>query len=204
MVQLKSMETRTELINYLIKKNNYKSYLEIGIQFGTNFFAVALGDKDGVDPDCYTPTDIHLKSDDFFKQNHKTYDLIFIDGLHLREQVERDIYHSLKILNQRGLILVHDCNPLEKKHQLRKMKQLVWNGDVWKAIAKIRMTDPDLSVSVVDLDHGIGVIKPGQQQLFRPQNNFLTWNFLQANKKKLLNLVSVDEFLNSLEVEDNN
>jgi hypothetical protein len=193
------MTTRTELINHLIQVNGYKSYLEIGVQGGVNFRGIIIGDKDGVDPAYNSEANIKEKSDDFFKKNEKNYDLIFIDGLHLQEQVKRDIYNSLKILNSQGLVLVHDCNPIAKKHQRRRVNPTFWNGDVWKAIARIRMNDAGLNICVIDMDQGIGVIKPGSQELFMPKRTFLTWNFLQKNRKKLLNLISIDEFLKSLE-----
>jgi hypothetical protein len=40
-----------------------------------------------------------MTSDEFFEINKSTYDIIFIDGLHIDEQVERDIINGLKILN---------------------------------------------------------------------------------------------------------
>ena len=32
-----------------------------------------------------------ITSDDFFKQNKNKYDCVFIDGLHIYDQVKRDI-----------------------------------------------------------------------------------------------------------------
>ena len=37
-----------------------------------------------------------MTSDEFFKQNEDTYDVIFIDGLHTSDAVYRDINNSLK------------------------------------------------------------------------------------------------------------
>ena len=39
-----------------------------------------------------------ITSDDFFKQNKKKYDCIFIDGLHTYKQVKNDILNSIKFM----------------------------------------------------------------------------------------------------------
>jgi len=47
-------------------------------------------------------------SDEFFKNNKKNYDLIFIDGDHFYEVSKRDFNNSLKIINSPGVIIMHD------------------------------------------------------------------------------------------------
>ena len=85
---------RIQIINNLIKKNNYKSYLEIGVntpaQPGYSHDSIHVEIKHGVDPNVETT--YKMESDDFFK-NHisQKYDIIFVDGLHLFEQAHRDI-----------------------------------------------------------------------------------------------------------------
>ena len=58
-----------------------------------------------------------MTSDEFFSQNKETFDLIFIDGLHIHEQVLKDIDNSLNVLNENGVILLHDCLPAKIWHQ---------------------------------------------------------------------------------------
>ncbi len=72
------------------------------------------------------------------------FDVIFIDGLHLAEQVDRDISNSLKVLKEDGFIVLHDCNPPTEWHA-REMyafyhtpAQGQWNGTTWKAFLKYR------------------------------------------------------------------
>ena len=89
---------RHEIINLLITKNNYKSYLEIGLDNGFNFSRIEINNKISVDPALgqyshANPT-YKLTSDDFFSQNKNRYDIIFIDGLHHSEQVYKDIKNS--------------------------------------------------------------------------------------------------------------
>jgi hypothetical protein len=76
-------------------KISAKSYLEIGVSGGENFQKIRCENKVGVDPEPTSPATIFLPSDDFFKQNKETFDVIFIDGLHHSDQVLRDINNSL-------------------------------------------------------------------------------------------------------------
>lgn len=118
--------TRTQIINNFIEKYNYKNYLEIGVQAGVNFRKVKCKRKVGVDPDKKSAATIKKTSDDFFKDNQEKFDIIFIDGLHLQEQVIRDCINALKFLNEGGTIIWHDCLPTTEKMQVREMH----NGQV--------------------------------------------------------------------------
>jgi hypothetical protein len=49
-----------------------------------------------------------MTSDSFFlKKNHK-YDLIYIDGLHTRKQVKKDLLNSLKLCHKKSIIICDD------------------------------------------------------------------------------------------------
>jgi len=188
------MKTKIEVINYLISKYKYKSYLEIGVRSPhRNFDQIIIQDKEGVDPNPSSKCMHIMTSDDFFKQNKKTYDIILIDGLHLASQVEKDIINSLNFLSKDGIIVMHDCNPIKEQHQLKEIQSGVWNGNVWEAFAKFRMNRTDLSMHVINIDHGTGIIKKGSQELF-PHIKHLNYKFLEDNRAKLLNLITPDEF----------
>jgi hypothetical protein len=188
---------RTDIINHLIKKNDYKRYLEIGVRNpDENLNKIIVEHKDGVDPagNCNYP----IPSDDFFNQldGDVKYDIIFIDGLHLDYQVERDITNSLKHLNEGGTIVMHDCSPIKEEHQVEEyVVGKTWNGTTWKAYVKFRMTDENLSMYVVDTDHGVGVITKGKQTLY-PKSDVLDFKLLNENRKEILNLITPENFLN--------
>lgn len=208
---------RTQIINYLAKKINAKAYLEIGVRdHSENFDKINIQDKTGVDP-CHEYFDreptFKLTSDVFFAKNTETFDIIFIDGLHEAEQVERDILNSLHILNTDGFIVCHDMNPAIYERQLLKddPKRLeyslreeakgnpeygLWNGDCWKAFIKIRSEREDLCMTTVDTDFGCGIISRGNQRILDVEPVNLHYQNLQKNRKEWLNLISVDEFLN--------
>jgi hypothetical protein len=191
--------TRTELINGLIEKYNFKTYLEIGVntpaQPGYNWVGVNIPVKHGVDPNVETT--YKMTSDEFFeKYVTQKYDIIFIDGLHLFEQVYRDIINSLEHLEDNGIIVVHDCNPVTEITQRRDRASDSWHGDVWKSIVKLRIENPDIDICTVNTDEGCGIIKKGSQKLLvvDENTNIEEYSFLENNRKEALNLISVDEF----------
>ena len=97
---------RTDIINFLIKKFDYKTYLEIGVSnTNLNFNHIEIPYKVGVDPDKSVYGIQHnLTSDEFFTLNNQKFDIIFIDGMHEFHQVYRDTQNSLNILNDGGIM----------------------------------------------------------------------------------------------------
>lgn len=87
----------------------------------------------------------------------ETYDIVFIDGLHLCEQVHRDILNSLAHLRPGGVVVLHDMLPETEQAQLREMCKGDWNGDCWKAFVKYRKESP-FECYTVDQDFGCAVI----------------------------------------------
>lgn len=187
--------TRTEIIQGLINKINGKSYLEIGTGPGINFLEIKCDRKVCVDPTPTVAVTYQLTSDAFFEQNNEMFDVIFIDGLHWSEQVYKDIINSLNVLNEGGYIICHDMNP--HKEFIQRYPQAIpeseWTGDCWKAWVKLKTERSDLNMLVVDSDYGCGVISRGKQKLIKV-NEELTWELLEKDRVKLLNLVSVDNF----------
>ena len=189
---------RWDLINYLVEKYNYKDYLEIGTRDLKNFEKINIPNKTGVDPD---PVKNHerlykITSDDFFKQNKNYYHLIFIDGLHEKKQVEKDILNSLNCLNENGIIVCHDMNPPEKINQIVPQQTTYWNGNCWKAFANLRRDRSDLIMYVVNTDWGLGLIQKGEQKTIDYPKN-IEWDFekhLEKDRKNILNLISIEEF----------
>lgn len=183
------METRIDLINYLIEKKGYKSYLEIGCQHNSTFNRINI-DKVGVDPQ-HGGT-LRMTSDEFFNVNVQIFDIIFIDGLHISTQVEKDIKNSLKVLSKNGVIVVHDCNPSTKEAQEIKICKGAWNGDVWKGFVKFRSYD-NLDIHTVNLDFGCGIIFKRINTDILIINDELNWEGLKRNRDKWLRLVNIDK-----------
>lgn len=184
---------RTTLINHIVRKNRAKSYLEIGVWNGENFQQISCRHKIGVDPDPSSPATLNITSDEFFAKNNETFDIIFIDGLHHADQVEKDILNSLKILNDGGTIICHDMSPAEEAHQVIPFNGGIWNGDCWRAFVSLRQKRNDLIMYTVDTDYGCAIIKKGYQDLLII-NDEINYNNFDKNRKHWLNLISVSEF----------
>jgi hypothetical protein len=189
---------RFDIINHLIEKHAYQSYLEVGTQGDYCISRVICPKKVGIDPkpviESHDYTFYKMTSDEFFKSNTRTFDCIFIDGLHYCTQTFKDIYYSLKVLNDKGTIVVHDCNPSSEVRQIVPEKHLLgWNGDVWKAWIAYR-NNPNLRMMVFDLDEGVGIIQRGKQYPLgiRTKMVALEYNDLEENRQQWLNLVEFD------------
>lgn len=149
--------TRTEIINKFIKTRGFKKYLEIGVFDGRNFNSIQTDFKVGIDPSRGSKATIFMPSDDYFALADEKFDIVFIDGLHLCEQVYKDIVNSLEHLNSGGVIVLHDLLPPTEAHQGRVFRSGAWNGDCWKAFVKYRHDSEHLCY-VISQDEGCGVI----------------------------------------------
>jgi len=183
---------RISIINYLIGKHGYKKYLEIGCQTDECFKAIAAELKVGVDPERGGTR--RETSDQFFTANTELFDIIFIDGLHTCEQVEKDIINALKFLTKNGTIVCHDMNPANELMQRVPRAHSNWTGDVWKTFVKLRINRPDLEMFVIDCDYGVGIIKRGFQTAL-DTSLAINYENLEKNRKHWLNLITTVEFL---------
>lgn len=109
----------------IAKQRPHIKALEIGSAWGVSAMAILMGSEanlTGVDPD---PTNkaiteipanglqdrwtFHLqRSEEFWKQNKETYDLIFLDGSHLYEDFKNDVFEAWKVLEPNGVLICDD------------------------------------------------------------------------------------------------
>ena len=186
---------RLDIIEYFIKKNNYKSYLEIGCCKNEVFSKINIK-KVGVDPK--SGGTVRLTSDDFFKTNKEKFDLVFIDGLHVYDQVKQDIINSLEVLNNNGVILIHDCLPEKIWEQNVPRMNGAWSGDVWKVIPFFR-SKFNIDVYTCVADRGIGIIfKRYNKNILKLDRDTKKLKFedYYNNYKSYMNLVSTEELEN--------
>lgn len=177
---------RWDIINRITDIYGAKSYLEIGIGTKENLYKIKCQKKIGVDPLKSLRPDRCCTSDEFFRDNTEKFDIIFIDGLHHKAQVIKDIENALKALTENGTIVVHDCNPTSEAMQAVPRIQGEWTGDVWKAWQYIRAKYDNLSMCVLDTDYGVGVIRKGKQPAFTEIAE--TYQQFDEHRKLILNL----------------
>jgi predicted O-methyltransferase YrrM len=124
----------SEFILFYFKFFNYASYLELGLYCGetickiktvtNNVTGVDIVDRFIEGIDFFNGT-----TDDFFKQNSKTFDMIFIDADHSYNSVKNDLLDSLLILNKNGTIFLHDTDP-----ENATLLQSGYCGDCYKIV----------------------------------------------------------------------
>ena len=191
-----SKKTRFEIVQNIIKKKNYKNYLEIGCFDDELFNYVNCENKVGVDP--VSGGTVRATSDQFFKDNKEKFDCVFIDGLHEYHQVKKDIINSLKFLNEDGVVFLHDCLPNNYYEQATPRCQWIWNGDVWKAIVEFRSLK-DVDVYTCYADYGIGVIFKRQNRnlLNYSCEDYSKLNFEEYfhNNTKLMNVIEYEDLM---------
>ena len=194
-----SFPRRYDIINKIIIKRNYTSYLEIGCFKDETFNQINIKKKIGVDP--VSGGNFRMTSDQFFNENKEKFDLIFIDGLHVYEQVIKDIFNSIKVLKENGIILVHDCLPRKLWYQTPTRMSDTWNGDVWKAIVECRTLE-NIDTYTCLADEGIGVIKVQKNNNLLNLNlsNFknLKYKEYYTNRESLMNIISVEKLINQI------
>tara|TARA_Y100000591_G_scaffold198840_1_gene172008 strand:+ start:626 stop:1303 length:678 start_codon:yes stop_codon:yes gene_type:complete len=185
---------RWDLIKYLIEKNSYKNYLEIGCDQNQLFSKVNIENKIGVDP--VSGGNIRKTSDEFFKENKTNFDIVFIDGLHEYKQVKKDILNSVHYLKKNGIILVHDCMPDSLSKQAVPRYKMQWNGDVWKAIVDLRQKE-ELNIYTCEVDQGIGIITTKKNtstlKLDKPISKLKFKDYFN-NYKEYMRVISLEKF----------
>jgi len=201
---------RWDILNRLAAHVQARRYLEIGVQTGASFHAVNVAEKVGVDPDPTAKATVCMTSDEYFASLDpldpaQQFDLVFVDGLHVREQATRDVRNALAHLSPRGAIVVHDCLPLLEEQQVVPMRCGIWTGDVWKAWVDLRAELHDREMMVVDTDMGCGVILPALAEVAEfshPGDWDLTWERFVANRTDWLNITSPGAFLARIDKRD--
>ena len=213
-IEFDKQPLRSDVINFLLKSlNRDTNYLEIGVRNPEdNYNKILATKKHSVDPGIefkQNPVDFKMTSDYFFPKldngevlNEKIkFDVIFIDGLHLAEQVDRDINNALKFIHDDGFIILHDCNPPSEwrarethKYEISPAMQN-WNGTTWKAFVKYR-NRPDVFTCCIDTDWGVGIISLKIQfgKKNPIENPFYEYHVFSENREESLNLISFEEF----------
>ena len=152
-----------ELIHSLVLP---KRYLEIGVQRGRSL-CVSKCSSVGVDPNpkikaevmrtweygkqykLYTET-----SDEYFSRleaNDFIPDLVFIDGMHLIENVLRDFINVERIGHSKTVILIDDVSPVHPVQAERERRTSNWCGDVWKIIPILKEYRKDLILTCFEI-----------------------------------------------------
>lgn len=233
------MINRVNVLQFIIDNLKAKVYLEIGVETAETFLKIKAPLKLGVDPNFIIPKDneevrlllnndqnksnkyFEMSSDDFFEKQkelltNNSVDVAFIDGLHTFKQSLKDTKNTLRFLSEKGIIVLHDCNPPNKTiaYPAESIKQAAslnlpgwknsWSGDVWKTIPYLRASRKDLNIFVLNCDWGLGIISKGKQlhrfKYSSKEVEEFTYSDLKRHRKGILNLKKpnyIKKFLSS-------
>lgn len=152
--------SHTYIIAEIIKACRYQKYLELGIQSGVTYnyiktyvelaVAVDINDTGSISPENF----YHMTTDEFFRQNTSTFDVIFIDACHEYEQVKKDFDHAVKCLNHGGTIFLHDTDPDCREYLLP-----AWCGDSYKMNRYLQDLDQYQFVTVPIDKCGLSIVR---------------------------------------------
>jgi hypothetical protein len=211
--------TRIDVIRAALAATGGRTYLEIGVKDGACFHAIEAETAVAVDPHFRFRPPLRArarkllrassgsfyfetKSDAFFAGSARRFprfDVVFVDGLHTYAQAYADVRNALGVLSERGVVVVHDCNPSSAAAAAPTLAEAErtpgfagdWNGDVYKAIVRLR-TDPELQVCVLDCDQGVGIVRRGSPaallHLTPDEIARLDYASFAADRKALLDL----------------
>jgi hypothetical protein len=166
------MNDAARRINALAKLLGSRRYLEIGVYQGQTLFDVEIAGRTAVDPgfafDMAERANDSIRfvektSDDFFLSEpvSSAYDLIFVDGLHVFEQVVRDFSNALLHAHPQTVLIIDDTVPNDvysaipdpnKTHAFRKAQGNDcgwWHGDVFKLVFYIHDFWPGLNYRTI-------------------------------------------------------
>lgn len=149
---------RMEIINRAVGHMGVEGarYLEIGCQSDVCFNAIMAAHKVGVDPN--SGGTIRATSDEFFRSNTETFDVIFVDGYHEFAQARRDVMNGLGCLRTGGLIFCHDMLPNTWVEELPLPLGGFFCGDIWKMGHELAGT-AGITYRTIVADFGVGVIR---------------------------------------------
>ena len=170
-------------------------YIEIGVRHGGSL-ELSSCQSIAIDP---IPGNLKLKdnqdlfrmsSDDFFEfyskriLKDKTFDLAFIDGMHLFEYVLRDFINIEKYSKPTSVIVIDNIYPSHYQQASREHTSKAWTGDVWKIKKCLEKHRPDLNIISLDTSPtGLLIITGLNQKNRTLENRYnpIIHEFSQAN-----------------------
>jgi len=159
----KILFNRVSFITTATQKFSNCRYLEIGCDNNICFKSIPVINKIGVDPD--RGGNVKDTSDNFFKNNKRKFDVIFIDGLHIYEQCRKDVINALKVLDKDGYIFLHDMIPRNwAEENVPRLNDTLWTGNIWKVAIELSKTK-GVDFFVINADMGVGVVKKKKENV---------------------------------------
>ncbi|MCW2748116.1 MAG: type 11 methyltransferase [Nocardioidaceae bacterium] len=155
--------SRHQLLGELHQLLAPRTYLEIGVNDGASLTLsgstlIAIDPKFAIShPLSCDLALVQATSDEFFAGDDPCahfegvpIDLAFIDGMHLSEFALRDFMNTERYMSPAGVVVLDDMLPRNSLEASRDRLTLDWTGDVYKMVAALQDTRPDLVVIPVN------------------------------------------------------
>jgi hypothetical protein len=221
-----------DLINELARIHGYRSLLQIS----TSRSCYAYGQRDQssfevcrrlsyLTPDDWTdgePVDYRCSDRDIseclrrIRAQGLSFDIVFLDACHEYECSRRDIQDALNLVNDDGIIVLHDCLPDNQANcpPFRGDLASWWLGVTYKAYLDVLIARKDLWYCTVDTDCGCGMIRSNQKTRHYRRavdlnkarihewrsvgdNYDAAFQIYKRNRNALMNVVSINKFLSA-------
>lgn len=214
-----------DIVNLLSAKYGFHSYLEISTPTTGWFhskinrqqltkchrFVYGLPDESETDLRAEFRTSL-LTSSEIVKSllvanDDPLYDVVFVDPYHGYANSYEDIVGGFNLVRPGGFMVVHDCNPPSAELAAPEFKTGQWCGVTYWAYIDFVLGRSNIRYYTVDSDWGCGVIY--KQPASPPDDALrleLDWaaavktdagrfRFFEKHRHRLLNMISVEEFL---------
>jgi len=166
---------KTDIIKYLSKLRNYRSYLEICTPTTGNLFAkinqpnfdichrlmyrCPRDFSDGLNIDFRSPSSDIAQCIAEIRCSSLRYDIVLVDPWHEYETSLRDIELAFSLLTDFGSIVIHDCDPPTDDLISPQVSPGSWCGVTFIAYLDFLAQSSGLRYCTVDTDFGCGIIQ---------------------------------------------
>jgi hypothetical protein len=228
-----STSPKMEIIGRLAARHGFRRYLELCCPTTGNYYAALdrsilttahrlmyncpTGHTDGLAIDFRSESLDISRCLAEIEGRRLRYDIILVDPFHEYDTSYRDLEAAFALVDEGGIIVVHDCLPPSAELATPKFTSGSWCGVTYRAYLDFVRARRDLEYRTVDTDYGCGIIRkigrpwylPGflprrEQRLLWSQwreasrDDDQAFQFFERHKSELLKLVSHEQFLASL------
>ena len=136
---------------------------------------------------------IHSTTDDYFLNNNDKFDLIYIDALHEKNQVYKDFKNSFNSLNDSGIIIFHDINPISIGQT-----DFTSSGDIFELWIEISKKYKVYVFNGLDGDT-VGIfLKNKNPKFIDVEIKKHTYEFFSENREDFISYINYEEIINKM------
>lgn len=170
----KQVLKKTDIVDTLSRLLSLKSYLELCTPSTGGKFLEIRADQfkevnrlmylapfsfdDGLRIDFRSPDESIDGALEEFEKSGSAVDICLVDGWHTYSTASRDIAAMYKILQDGGILVVHDCFPPDREAAQPTFRRGGWCGVNYKAFLDFVLVERTADYLTINSDYGCGVI----------------------------------------------